>query len=244
MPSSRPRLDRLGSRFRLTAFDAGPLELASHRQHVEAAGAHLPSSRPPAPSRDLDDVPRRTRTRADMQRWFDSLRGTPAVANRALPVPSVMTTAAELWNLRPQDSNPCRNMRRYRTRERFLSGDVLKCLGFVLDHAEDRRVAAAIRLLLFTGARSSEIAGLRWDWIRDTRAVLPDTNTGPKTIQLPAPALAALRLMVRRPRGSRIARPSHPRLPPYMNLAGYHERRRPARGSKNATQRRRRTLHE
>ena len=54
-------------------------------------------------------------------------------------------------------------MRRYKTapRERFLSLDELKRLGFVLDHAEDRQAAAAIRLLLFTGARSSEITGLR-----------------------------------------------------------------------------------
>ncbi len=55
-----------------------------------------------------------------------------------------MMTAAELWDLRPQGSNPCRNMRRYRMkpRERFLSPDELKRLGFVLDHAEDRQAAA------------------------------------------------------------------------------------------------------
>ena len=78
--------------------------------------------------------------RADVQRWFDSMSGAPARANRALPVLSVMMTRAELWDLRPQGSNPCRNMRRYRTRprERFLSLDELKRLGFVLDHAEDR----------------------------------------------------------------------------------------------------------
>ena len=132
--------------------------------------------------------------RADVQRWFASLSGTPGVANRALPVLSVMLTAAEHWDIRPQGSNPCRNMRRYRMtpRERFLSAEELKRLGCVLEHAGDRQAAAAVRLLLFTGARSSEIAGLRWAWIRDTRAVLPDSKTGPKTIQLPAPARAVL----------------------------------------------------
>ena len=40
--------------------------------------------------------------------------------------------------------------------------DELKRLGFVLDHADDTQAAAAVRLLLFTGARSSEITGLRW----------------------------------------------------------------------------------
>ena len=132
--------------------------------------------------------------RADVRRWFDSLSGTPGNANRTLPVLSVMMRQAELWDLRPQGSNPCRNMRRYKTtpRERFLSTDELKRLGFVLDHAEDRQAAAAIRLLLFTGARSSEITGLRWDWIRGARAVLPDSKTGPKAVQLPPPARAVL----------------------------------------------------
>ncbi len=140
--------------------------------------------------------------RADVQRWFDSMSGAPASANRALPVLSVMMTRAEIWDLRPQGSNPCRNMRRYRTRprERFLSLDELKRLGFVLDHTEDRQAAAAIRLLLFTGARSSEITRLRWDWIRDTRAVLPDSKTGPKTIQLPPPARAVLHSLPRKSR--------------------------------------------
>ena len=132
--------------------------------------------------------------RADVRRWFDAMSGTPGNANRTLPVLSVMMRQAELWDLRPQGSNPCRDMRRYRTapRERFLSLDELKRLGFVLDHADDRQAAAAIRLLLFTGARSSEITGLRWDWIRGARAVLPDSKTGPKAIQLPPPARAVL----------------------------------------------------
>ena len=138
-------------------------------------------------------------TRADVQRWFASLSGTPGVANRALPVLSVMMTAAEHWDIRPQGSNPCRNMRRYRMtpRERFLSMEELKRLGFVLEHAADRQAAAAVRLLLFTGARSSEIAGLRWAWIRDTRALLPDSKSGPKTVQLPVPARVVLAALPR-----------------------------------------------
>ena len=140
--------------------------------------------------------------RADVQRWFDSMSATPGNANRALPVLSVMMRQAELWDFRPQGSNPCRNMRRYKTtpRERFLSVDELKRLGFVLDHAEDKQAAAATRLLLFTGARSSEITGLRWDWIRGTRAVLPDSKAGPKTIQLPPSARAVLNALPRKGR--------------------------------------------
>ena len=132
--------------------------------------------------------------RPDVRRWFDAMSGTPGNANRTLPVLSVMMRQAEFWDLRPQGSNPCRDMRRYKTvpRERFLSLDELKRLGFVLDRADDRQAAAAIRFLLFTGARSSEITGLRWDWIRGARAVLPDSKTGPKAVQLPPPARAVL----------------------------------------------------
>ena len=123
--------------------------------------------------------------RPDVRRW--AMSGTPGNANRTLPVLSVMMRQAELRDLRPQGSNPCRNMRRYRTtpRERFLSLDELKRLGFVLDHAGDRQAAAAVRLLLFTGARSSEITGLRWDWIRGARAVLPDSKTGRSSSRRP-----------------------------------------------------------
>ena len=56
--------------------------------------------------------------RSDVRRWFDSMSGTPGNANRTLPVLSVMMRQAELWDLRPQGSNPCRNMRRYKTTPR------------------------------------------------------------------------------------------------------------------------------
>ncbi len=158
-------------------------------------------------------------TRADVRRWFDSLSATPGNANRTLPVLSVMMRQAELWDFRPQGSNPCRNMRRYRTtpRERFLSVEELKRLGFVLDHAEDTQAAAAIQLLLFTGARSSEITALKWDWIRGARAVLPDSKTGPKAIQLPPPARAVLNAL---PRESKYVFPNPAGDGPMKNL-GY-----------------------
>jgi integrase len=55
-------------------------------------------------------------------------------------------------------------------------------------------VVAAIKLLIFTGARLSEVLGLRWEWIDFERAEarLPDSKTGAKTLHLPAPALAVL----------------------------------------------------
>jgi integrase len=53
---------------------------------------------------------------------------------------------------------------------------------------------AAVRLLLFTGARMTEILTLRWSWIDLVNGVirLPDSKTGAKTIHLSAPARAVL----------------------------------------------------
>ena len=39
----------------------------------------------------------------------------------------------------------------------------------------------------FTGARSSEIAGVKWEWIRGARAFLPDAKTSPHSVPLAWP---------------------------------------------------------
>jgi len=51
-------------------------------------------------------------------------------------------------------------------------------------------MAAAIKLLLLTGARKGEITGLRWEWVdlERGRLNLPDSKTGAKVIPLPAVA--------------------------------------------------------
>lgn len=67
------------------------------------------------------------------------------------------------------------------------------------DTAEDWRAIAALRLLIFTGARLSEILTLRWDWIDLAQGIarLPDSKTGAKTLYLPPGALAVLQMLPR-----------------------------------------------
>ena len=62
-------------------------------------------------------------TAADVQEWFSSLHATPAAADRSAPVLSVIMTCAETYGYRPEGSNPCKGIKRYRRRgrERFLS---------------------------------------------------------------------------------------------------------------------------
>ena len=135
---------------------------------------------------------------ADIIRFHSSLRATPYQANRCTAVLSKFFNWAEQKALRPQFSNPCRYIEKFKEekRERMLSSEELGQLGKALNNYEGRSpyVVAAVKLLIFTGARLNEILTLRWDYIDMElgQARLPDSKTGAKTLHLPPPALAVL----------------------------------------------------
>ena len=140
-------------------------------------------------------------TRPDIAALHHSLRATPYEANRVLAMTSKMFSLAELWDLRPDGSNPAKNVERYpeKKRERYLSGDEVARLWIVLHSADAAAKAspsaiAAIKLLLLTGRRLSEVLGLRWAWIDlDTKVMrLPDTMTGALTVSLADAAIEVL----------------------------------------------------
>ena len=149
-------------------------------------------------------------TRKDVQDWFMSLHATPVAADRSAPVLSVIMTQAEVYGYRPENSNPCTGIRRYRRkgRERFLSDAELRRLGGVLSTYETDRPlqTAIIRLLLLTGCRVSEIRTLQWRDFRDGRLYLRDSKTGPRTVWLSSPSRDILAGL---PRTSRWIFPSH-----------------------------------
>ncbi|MEQ8760857.1 tyrosine-type recombinase/integrase [Marinovum algicola] len=140
-------------------------------------------------------------TRADIANLHHSMQETPGAANRTLALLSKMMNLAEKWEWRPDGSNPCRHIEKYPENkvERFLSPDELAALGIVLARSEREgsemlSAIAAIRLLIFTGARLGEILALRWEDIDFDRQCfhLKESKTGKKTIYLNAPALEVL----------------------------------------------------
>ena len=134
--------------------------------------------------------------RKDVGNWFALLHATPVSANRSVPVLSVVMREAERMGFRPEGTNPCRGIRRYRrkARERFLGDDEIRRLSARLTAHADRKPmhVAAVRLLLLTGCRKNEIVTLRWSDYRDGHLYLRDSKTGPRTVWLSQPARAVL----------------------------------------------------
>ena len=128
------------------------------------------------------------------------MRGEPYAANAVLKIVSKMMSLAEDWGLRETGRNPCRAVRKYRTRprERFLTDAEFGRLGRALDEIEAEgavgpHVAAAIRLLVLTGCRRNEILELRWDDVDCTAGELRlrDSKTGIRMVPL-TPVVADL----------------------------------------------------
>ena len=129
------------------------------------------------------------------------LRDTPVLANRAVHLLSRMFTLAEAWELVPPGRNPCRALRRYRTRkrERFLTPEEYRRLGCALRWASAEGgiwppAIAAIRLLVLTGCRRGEILNLGWDDMDRTSGDLrlKDAKAGPRMVPLTKPVLRIL----------------------------------------------------
>jgi integrase len=171
----------------------------------------------------LGHLPVAAVTRQDIHQFHAARGKTPRQANLIVAVCSKAFSLAEIWEMRPEGSNPCRKIERYREnhRERFLSGEELTRLGAALRQAETvglpwkvgtdskhpvkpegrrtlyRRVTTAtIELLLFTGCRLSEVLNLRWDQV-DFEAgtiVLAETKFGrPQSVTMNAAARQVLK---------------------------------------------------
>lgn len=131
--------------------------------------------------------------RSDIAALHHRLRATPYEANRMLALASKMFALAERWGMRPDHSNPAKNIDRFKEvkRERYLDSAEIARLWQVLD-SEDAatkvqpNAIAAIKLLILTGRRLNEVLGLKWAWVDlDAKLLrLHDTKGGALTVSL------------------------------------------------------------
>ena len=151
--------------------------------------------------------------------WFASMSARPGIANRAMPVLSMMMKMAELRGYRAHNSNPCRNTRRYRMKqmERYPTAEEMARLNAVLTRHE-------FRLLMLTGCRFSEIAALEWDWTRGKRIHLPDSKSGPRTVWLSSAARSVIDAIPRYDEDCPYLFPGRPPTQPVANIANQWKR--------------------
>ena len=132
-------------------------------------------------------------TRDEIERFHASRHKTPSSANRFLALLSKMFNLAERWGLRPERTNPCYGVEKYKEkpRQRFLRRDEIECLhqslGRYEANGENAFGLAIIRLLLLTGARKGEIIQLEWSEVDFEKRLIfkRDSKTGAKTIFMP-----------------------------------------------------------
>jgi len=152
-------------------------------------------------------------SRKEITAFHLSRADQPANANRCLALISHIFSKAEEWRLREKGTNPCRGIVRFteRPRERLISFEELQRLGNALTAAElrgkqqagkpfvDWRTIAVIKLLIYTGARLTEVLSLKWENIdfENRIAFLPN---GPRSkhLLLPPPALSVVKALLER----------------------------------------------
>ena len=140
-------------------------------------------------------------TRDDIESFRAPLADRPMMFNSVRSLLSCALNLAELWGWRREGSNPCRHVKPFprKKRERYLSEQELVRLSGALAEVEraqeiHRHAITAIRLLLLTGCRCSEICTLRWQDVDFERQCLrlPDSKTGAKVVYLNSGALELL----------------------------------------------------
>lgn len=143
-------------------------------------------------------------TPADVQALHAKIgKDAPVEANRVINLIRTIYNRGERWGLLAAGHpNPASQVDRFRekSRERWLKAAELERLAKALGKEEDVYAVAAIRLLLLTGSRKTELLRARWDRLDldAKRLLLEDTKTGEaKVVPLSAPAIDVLRSLPR-----------------------------------------------
>ena len=125
------------------------------------------------------------------------LQNTPYLANRCAAVLSKFFDWCEKTGYRDRGTNPVRGLEKYREEKRlkFMESSELEAIGEGIAKLEkqdaiDPTIAAALKVMLLTGARCSEILTLKWGYFNESKekALLPNSNTGAKVLPIPPTA--------------------------------------------------------
>lgn len=125
------------------------------------------------------------------------LQNTPYLANRCAAVLSKFFDWCEKNGYRDRGTNPVRGLEKYREEKRlkFMESSELEALGEGIAKLEEQNaidppIGAALKVMLLTGARCSEILTLKWEYFSESKekALLPDSKTGAKVLTIPPAA--------------------------------------------------------
>ena len=139
-----------------------------------------------------------------IQQLHDRLRvqKCAATANRHLSLIKRCFNLAIIWG-KLDGANPARGIRMHQEnnqRQRYLAGDELRRFLSALEQEPSRSLADALRFLLMTGARRTEVLQARWDAVclEKLQWFLPNTKSGKSRFVLLNEA--AVELLRQRPR--------------------------------------------
>lgn len=169
-----------------------------------AAGKTATPAKPTTAALRAQGLKGQALAQADRRRRTDpASKGGKGTATRTVGLLGAIFAFAVREGLRAD--NPVRGVERFRDgrSQRFLSAEELARLTNALAEAEAEGVNThglnVIRLLTLTGARKSEIEGLRWSEVDFARSTLnlADSKTGARGVPLGAAALACLQALPR-----------------------------------------------
>ncbi len=150
----------------------------------------------------LDEI-----TQQDISKWLAEKRQTlsPATVEKLRVTLGRSFELARQWNLPGAEINPVRAVPRFRfdnARERYLSKAEAQRLLAACKASPNPQLWAIVSLLLFTGARRSELLKARWENVSlDQRFwLIPDSKTGKaRRVPLSGPAIEVIKGLVQFP---------------------------------------------
>lgn len=131
-----------------------------------------------------------------------------------------------------ETANPVRRNHYFKLsgRETALTRDQVVNVLRAIDELEEqprgisRHAAAAIKVIMLTGARLREVLHAKWEWLENESLELPDSKTGPKTIPLAGAALEIIEGLPHAPNnpyifiGQKPGRPLHDLTTPWERV--------------------------